>query len=302
MRKEVEGKLTNEQKRELVEIYLSENISQVELGKRYNISGAGVGGILKRRGIKANHKVRHKYTLDYSFFDIIDTEEKAYFLGFLYADGYNNQEKGSIALALQSEDKEILEKFNTLLKSNRPLFLIKSKKESHKDKFVLNITNRNMSNRLGELGCVQRKSLILKFPTSDQVPEHLLRHFIRGYFDGDGCCSICKTKRKFQLTVSILSTLEFCQKITSVVINNMNISTRISKRFKDSVNCYNFDINGTQQCMKFIEWLYHDSSIYLKRKFSKYLAIKEKLTEENRYIKYYDNIPVFLHSAEEILR
>ena len=47
-----------------------------------------------------------------NFFNKIDTEEKAYFLGFLYADGYNNTDRNSVALSLKEDDKEILEKYS----------------------------------------------------------------------------------------------------------------------------------------------------------------------------------------------
>ena len=75
------------------------------------------------------------YTINEDYFDIIDTEEKAYLLGFLYADGNHFTKKNRITIGLQEKDKHILEKFNELIGSNRPLFLRKKENlKNHENK------------------------------------------------------------------------------------------------------------------------------------------------------------------------
>lgn len=140
-------------------------------------------------------KAFHTYTLDENVFDTIDTEEKAYWLGFLMADGYNHEDRNTVCLRLQGGDLEILEKFSFFLKSNAPIYefarvtpvnkLLKKYRE-------VRVNSVHLSKQLANLGCIQGKSYTLKFPTC--IPESLMHHFIRGYFDGNGC--ICISPRK----------------------------------------------------------------------------------------------------------
>lgn len=84
-----------------------------------------------------------KYTFNKNYFEKIDSEDKAYFLGLLYADGCNStsatQNHASIVLNLQEGDKEILEKFMKYINSNKPL-LYRPKQENHNPqyRFVIN--------------------------------------------------------------------------------------------------------------------------------------------------------------------
>ena len=67
----------------------------------------------------------NKYTFNKDYFERIDSKDKAYFLGFLYADGCNSisttQHHCTIILNLQEKDKDILDIFNKYINSNKPL-------------------------------------------------------------------------------------------------------------------------------------------------------------------------------------
>lgn len=66
-----------------------------------------------------------KYNFNEHYFDIIDCQEKAYWLGFFAADGYNHVDKGCIEVRLHKQDKEILEKFKSCIKADNPIGLYK---------------------------------------------------------------------------------------------------------------------------------------------------------------------------------
>lgn len=207
------------------------------------------------------------YTLNETFFDIIDTEDKAYFLGFLYADGNHFTKRNRITISLQERDKHILEKFNEIIESNRPLSFRKKETinkrkgfENCQNQFILNINNKHLSKKLLDLGLFNNKTMILKFPTENQVPEELQKHFIRGYFDGDGCVE--------KQGASFMGTFDFCNTICKIVKNKFNIN--FHTRFKSNYPTCESSIKS-KSARIFLKWLYDDSSIYLFRKYEKYL-------------------------------
>lgn len=114
-------------------------------------------------------------------FDKIDTEEKAYWLGFLYADGSVGSKEDKIELSLAACDYNHIQKFKDFIGLDNKISYRK-KQNAYRYSF----RDKTFKEVLIKQGCVPKKSLILTFPTIDQVPVELIRHFIRGYFDGDG--------------------------------------------------------------------------------------------------------------------
>ena len=173
-------KFSEKDKHFIINEYINGKVVK-DIARIYNCSKSVILNKLKEWNIpRRNRKERNrKYTLDRNFFNQIDTKEKAYFLGLLYADGYNREDYGTITINLQENDKEILEKFNQIIHSNCPLRFWKKRKKNHQNQYVLSIHDMDMSMQLSKLGCMKKKSLILKFPTEEQVPKYLLWNFIR---------------------------------------------------------------------------------------------------------------------------
>lgn len=266
------GKLSDQQKIEIVERYKSKSISIAQLAREYNVWPNGIKGILKTRKVEISYdssENKRKYTLDQEYFDYIDSEDKAYFLGLLYADGYNYEKRSEITLSLQERDSNILERFNVAVNSNRPIFLLKSKKDQHQNKSILEINSKHMSTSLSNLGCVQKKSLILKFPTDSQVPNFLTRHFVRGYFDGDG--SIMQSKiRDLYPTANLASSVFFCNHLKTV-LDAMNITSSIYDTKNEFTKILFF--TNRRSTLDFLNWIYKKSNVYLERKYKKYISV-----------------------------
>lgn len=270
-------KLTKLQTEEIINKYKTENYTCKKLGEEYNKTLKCICYLLKRNNIIINNnqsELQRKYSLNEHYFDIIDTEEKAYFLGLLYADGCNYLKENHISLSLQENDKKILEKFNTAINSNRPLSFKEDKRiNNRKNSFILSINNKYMSQQLTKQGCVPVKSLILKFPTQEQVSPDLIRHFVRGYFDGDGSINITKggrNKKSDILQVNIVSTIFFVNELKFILKEKLDIHCCIShdKRvINKSTRSLCISCNVAR---KFLNWIYENSTIYLDRKFNKY--------------------------------
>ena len=95
--------------------------------------------MLKRNGYEAKSasELKRKYPIQEDFFDVIDTEEKAYVLGLLYADGYNNTDRNSVSLSLKESDKEILEKVTSLIQPTKPLSYLDTSTQKKTFRFIL---------------------------------------------------------------------------------------------------------------------------------------------------------------------
>lgn len=117
-------------------------------------------------------------------FDTIDTEEKSYSLGFIYADGHVR--KRTLILALKESDHKQLEKFKLFMRSESPVKLVTKKIKSKEYPAVhIEFTDEHLAARLTELGIVKGRPAFQA--TISAIPNALTHHFIRGFFDGDGC-------------------------------------------------------------------------------------------------------------------
>jgi len=242
-----------------------------------------IKNFLNKKGYKAKSQseLQRKYPLAEDFFDKIDTEEKAYILGLLYADGYNNINKNEVSITLKEDDKEILDKITNIIQPTKPIFFLDMSADNRgfpnsKNQYRLSINNKHISKRLNDLGCGALKTNTLTFPTDSQVPSHVIRHFIRGYFDGDGSISNGKN-----IVIDLLSTYEFLESLQDLLFNLFNIKKTVkSKRHKDrDGNVFRIQISSKEGIKKFCDWIYKDSTIHLERKYKVYEErIKNKRT------------------------
>ena len=120
-----------------------------------------------------------------------------------------------------------------------------------------------------KLGCVEKKSLVLKFPTTEQVPENLVRHFIRGYFDGDGSITTCHGKK---WNIKICGTKELLEGILLNIVGQIKC---IYKEKRNEKNNYYLSISGSKDVENILNQMYKNSSTYLERKYQRYLAFLE---------------------------
>lgn len=241
--------------------YLSTNISLTNLCKKYNLKRFTFTNYLKSKNINTKRKL----SFNESIFENIDSENKAYWLGFLYADGcviYNeNQKRYVLELTLCEKDYIHLEKFKDFLNCNNKI--------TYRDKqkaYRIFINSKKMCSDLIKLGCIPNKSLKLKFPNRSIVNKKYLKHFIRGYFDGDGCISINK-KNTFQIT--LLGTFEFLKSLESIKWEN---KCSFDKDKRHLNNTYTLRFNK-KEGLEFINYIYKNSNIYLDRKFNRYKNI-----------------------------
>lgn len=127
---------TKEQKENIVRLYVEEKLSTTKIGKIMGCNYNKICKILNEYGIKRTNNGLRKYHLNETYFDYIDTPNKAYLLGLLCADGCNFPPKGTVFIALQESDRDLLEKIN--IENETPLRIVdQSKRTSDK---IIHIT------------------------------------------------------------------------------------------------------------------------------------------------------------------
>ena len=229
----------------------------------YYLKEAGYGPNEKYQ--RFNQKQPNKKYVNENYFEVIDTEHKAYWLGFLYADGCVSTDRYTVDLGLKEDDYEHLLKFKEDIESEHNIS--KRKKEMNGKVFYsyrLSIDREKLKNDLIDKGCYPNKTKILAYPTIDQVPLHLQHHFIRGYFDGDGCITSINNSKNIK--IEIIGTNEFLNGLVTYfgLNENQNIYTfnhTDVKRFSKS-GYFAFNIMNI---------LYRDATIYLDRKYQRFL-------------------------------
>jgi len=238
------------------------------LAKEFGLAGASVRGLLNRRGIarRSRSECNRQYSCDHSFFNSIDSEAKAYWLGFIAADG-NIDSRNMLVVTLATQDVAHLQRLAQSLNSNHPV-KIYSYGVKRPSFARLLISSPQIVAALGHYGITPKKTFTLRFP---DLPDELLRHFIRGYFDGDGCFTLGKKSRSnvmFGMT-SNESFLKECQKF---LMSHCGLSkTKLYRRHAETAIA-DLRYSGGLQVARIVSLLYSTASIYLPRKYEKIAA------------------------------
>lgn len=266
--------LTEDEQMKIVELYKNGQ-SLREIANKYDCSVQAVLNTLKRHNI--NRRTNRKYNLDENFFDEIDTPSKAYILGLFYADGYNNNKE--LCLKLIEQDAELLKNIQCEFKSDRPLRLIASKNLKHNNCIILELSSVKLCKQASKVGIEKNKTFKVKFP--DFLTDCLIPHFIRGYFDGDGC--IYYNKRTNNIKFTLLGTVDLCKNIHNYFKDTLGIHSSIVTNKRISENIKILSVGGNAQVKKVMELLYNnDKAIRMERKFTKYKNSLLLLTENNK--------------------
>lgn len=233
----------------------------VRLYEKYKYSPGKIYKSLREMGVKVRDASRRLYDIDESMFERIDCEWKAYLLGLLYADGCI--QRLNITLRLHEKDKSIMEALSAQVKCNLhytppKTYTYATYSRSMSGQYYFNINSKKVVADIIKLGCGYRKSLTLTFPSYDIIPKELFHHFIRGYFDGDGCIQ--------PQTFHIISSDAFCIGFQQWLMTEFGISSYLKKHQKVS----RVMVHRKEDRNKIRDYLYSDATIYLTRKRDKF--------------------------------
>ena len=219
-----------------------------------------------------------KYTVDKNYFDTINTAEKAYWLGFIVADGGVLPEGNNLRLAimLAHRDKNHLEKFKEAISSDAPIDVGVTKLNGQSYPYAkVRINSTDFCVSLMEHNVLPNKSTNEKVPTG--LPEKFYKDFIRGFFDGDGSFSYWydKQRKQFVRAFNVVGSHEIVSWIHTILSSMFKIRATV----RQDGRIYRIDINS-EETEKIMDWLYEGADVYLQRKHDKYeewLSLREDI-------------------------
>ena len=265
--------LTPEIIQKIIDMY-NLGLSEQKIEDEIHICRTTIRKVLRKTEIQIRDNSQYRaYELDENYFEKLDTNNKVYVLGFLYADGNIGKKKYDIQLSLQEGDKEILERISQDMKTNTPLVFQKMSKYNSKtglnsqDQWSIRIHSRKMHQDLSRWGIVPQKTHIITYP--DFLLDEQQSHFLRGIIDGDGCIhpydyqySNCK--------VDINGTYDFCMGAKQTIERLVGVHCSFFKTAKNKTT-YRISVSGKNQVSKFLNWIYKDAELFLRRKYELYL-------------------------------
>jgi hypothetical protein len=226
---------------------------------------------------------RRRYTLNEEYFNDINSIDKAYFLGLLYADGNISKTKDGyrVKIGLQERDSYILERLSFYCEFNGPILFRKGASKNHQNQKLLQIYSKGFYENARKQGLHDNKTFTLKPPS---LEPYYIKHFIRGYFDGDGCAFIKTYKSQTSTSISFLGTYSICSFIKNYLQDTLQLRSNTKILTKKSI--FKYTINDRKDILKIKNFLYTDmEDCYLTRKL-------EKLQEMETYIiNYYEKHP-----------
>lgn len=262
-------------------------VSAKQLGIKYSIDKRRIQKWAEAKGYLRDLNRSHRIIeFNENLFDTIDSIDKAYWLGFLYADAYNNMKTNTISVALKLEDIVHLEKLAKLFGLSKDKINIYDSVTKYKGKkkyyptCSIRFYSKNLCTKLASLGCTQAKSFTIQYP--QWLDPSFNAHFIRGLFDGDGCITYRKKQNEWKW--SLVSTRECCESIQNIILNELNFIVNYHCISKTNNNTFELESSGNEKILTILEWTLKNSSNdnRLNRKYQKYLQLKEQQEKRNK--------------------
>lgn len=255
--------------------YLKENYQSLDnsqIAKNIDRSKKAIQVKLSKLGMKRPKE--EKYNFDK--FKKIENEEDAYWFGFLFADGglsYNPINRNyELNLELKDEDYKHIEKFIQYMDCN-----LKVNFRQRRTKLCPNLSklafvriySKEISDNLISNGFVLNKGK--NNFSMPNIEKSLIKHFIRGFFDGDGSIYYYNIRNCWQGNITC-HCKSFLEEIRNYLFEN-NINSYITSYINQNNNTiYQLQIKGKKNAIKYFDFIYKDCNVYLDRKYSKYIC------------------------------
>jgi len=242
-----------------------------KVAKSFGVSLRPIYRILNRNNIELTNRI---YEVNHNFFSTIDTEEKAYWLGFLFADGcVRTGNTGSqLVLKLSVKDLEHLKKFKKNISSEHKIVFNTNKTKTKKgiisvsENCLIRVSSCEFVNNLINCGCTPNKTFTIDKPN---IEEKYYRHFLRGFYDGDGNFFFSEKTKMSVVTIVCAS-----DNFRKFIVDILQTIPNIGKIHVDDKK-YTIKIVNILGIIEFLSYIYDESKIELTRKKEYYEKYRE---------------------------
>jgi len=267
-------RLSEEQISEAIHLYTAGGLSYKKIGDRFGVSDNSIRGLLKRRGVtpRTLSESHRRIECNHGYFGQMLDEQRAYWIGFLLADGGITKrsygQTNRVTCRLAPCDIGHLRKLLSALGSGHKITDV-----GHQG-VQLSISSSEMVQDLSKHHVSPRKSANHQF--SKAIPENLLKHYFRGYFDGNGGIS---RHRSSKWSINCAAGENFLIAFRDWIGGQIGgHPAKIS--FADGI--HRIAWAGTHRCREILDLMYHDASIYLERKMLKYEQVVNDAESSSR--------------------
>jgi hypothetical protein len=282
--------ITDDVRRDVIDFYLSKPMTYKCVCEKFNLSEPTVIKILKDTPKHTKSKI-YSPNLNESIFEEINDEMSAYFLGliisdgnvFEYSGGVNRQD--SVSITLQECDEYLLDEFRKWTKTSTNIG------HDGRGSSTVAIRSNKVSENLKKWGVVPRKSFITYLP---KIDDKYMSHLIRGIFDGDGSIRFERTSRRFLKYMTICGSEQLIYDVVDYIFDNLKLSFKPKIYSYKNRSLFEFKLYNYEDMKAFGDFMYKDSTVYLKRKKEKFDAFLKA------YENYKDNTEISMESKESI--
>lgn len=264
--------ITNQLKQEIKDYYLSKPMSLKNVEEHFQLSHPTISKILKDCPKYKKAKIKSPNLIE-NYFESIDTEDKAYFLGLIISDGNIFQDntygrQSSISITLDLNDEYILNAFKQAVKTTTIVG------KDGRGCGTIAVRSDIMANDLAKYGIVPRKSFVTYLPS---ISNELMPHLIRGILDGDGSiqAKINEKTNKFSHYISFCGTHKLMEDIAIYCYNNLSLKKLPKVYDYKNRELSEIKISNIKDMEIFGNWIYNNATIFLQRKYNIYLSFKE---------------------------
>lgn len=270
------------------EEYIDKHIGGCSLSKKYSCD---LYNLFKKYNLpmRNNKEKNKKYTCNVSYFKQIDSEKKAYWLGFIMADGYIGVNNGNkrFGISINVNDINHLYNLKNELSATNPIntYRVSQGYKIGTEYCRLIITEEHLVEDLIKQGCVEHKSNILQPPN---IEKSLRKHWIRGFMDGNGSIVIHNTQYGDSFSISFTSTDNVLNWIMDELIEDEVLERRypLDKRKQEQI-VSEFSFGGNDLVKKYCDYIYKDATVYLQRKYDRYVQLQNIIiNRDNKKIKH----------------
>lgn len=272
----------------IIGLYKKNKLSAEKIGKIYSCSRSTILRLLDSNKVERNEQsdfakiqsinsANRKNNFNFGFFKEIDNEYKAYILGIMASDGNIAKDSNNISIQLSNDEKDnseknLIEHICEIINFDKKNIKKIKRSGNRKDAYKIIFTSYETKQDLISLGVIPNKTdnLDLKKVLSSIKDKSLIRHFIRGYFDGDGCFSISINKKYGYLTPTFNITLLTNNAKTMIDAIDLNINFGISEDNRTDGKMCQIKTGKQMNILLLYRYLYSNSNIALKRKKEKF--------------------------------